>query len=69
MGTKIFKRAVRAHEIKIRDAAIQAIADTMEETHRFGSFDRKHLENCAARRLKAQFENRPWKVKKCPEVK
>jgi hypothetical protein len=43
---------VEDRQEKLKQAAIQAIADTMAETVRFGSFDRKYIEACAERRLK-----------------
>lgn len=43
MGTAVFTRIVTDHRV----AAIQAIADTMQETVRFGVFSRSYVERCA----------------------
>ncbi len=64
MGTAVFKRIVMERVRAVRDAAIVAIADTMEETTRFGCGSREYVEDCATRRLKAEVEGQPWTVNK-----
>lgn len=43
IGTTIFRRIMEEH----RQAGVQAVADTMEETVRFGNFNRQYIEGCA----------------------
>jgi len=43
IDTGIFRRIIEEH----REAGIQAVADTMEETVRFGLFKRPYVESCA----------------------
>ncbi|MBE7466923.1 MAG: hypothetical protein HS116_25920 [Planctomycetes bacterium] len=57
IGTQVFRRVVQEREELIRLAAIKAIADTMQETTRFGCFDRAYIEQCAAKRLRESLEN------------
>ena len=53
--TSIFLNRIREREafaaVKVRRAAVKAIADTMAETIRFGSFDRSYIEEIAEARL------------------
>jgi hypothetical protein len=51
MQTKVFIRIVEEREGRICKAATKAIADTMEETYRFGCFARDYIECCAKDRL------------------
>jgi hypothetical protein len=57
LGTAVFRRIVEEAKEKganlVRGPAIRAIADTMEETQRFGSHAREYLEECARMRLDA----------------
>ena len=51
IGTQVFRRVVQDREAALREAAVKAIADTMQETTRFGCFDRAYIEQCARQRL------------------
>lgn len=51
IDTRIFRRIVLEKQEEIKRAAIKAIADTMEETVRFGTFRRDYVEGCAEDRL------------------
>ncbi len=53
IDTKVFVRIVQEAKDTIRSAAIKSIADTMEETVRFGGFARQYVEQCAQSRLEA----------------
>lgn len=43
IDTRVFERIAKEN----RKAAIKSIADLMEQTCRFGTFNRKYVENCA----------------------
>ncbi|MCZ7647262.1 MAG: hypothetical protein M5U26_18735 [Planctomycetota bacterium] len=51
IGTQVFRKVVQDREASLRAAAIKAIADTMQETTRFGCFERAYIEQCARQRL------------------
>lgn len=52
IDTRVFERIVQETKETIKRAAIKSIADTMEETVRFGVFERVYIERCAYDRLK-----------------
>ena len=53
--TRVFQRILTERmadaAARVRRAAVKAIADTMEETARFGCFGRDYVEGCAEHRL------------------
>lgn len=51
IDTRVFRRIVSEARDKVRSVAIVMIADTMEETVRFGTFSRPYVEDCAIRRM------------------
>lgn len=55
MGTAVFRRITEEYFVKgfdkARDAGIRALTDTMEETVRFGTFDKQARERCATDRI------------------
>ena len=53
INTRVFERIVQEAKNTIKRAAIKSIADTMEETVRFGCFKRPYVERCAEDRLVA----------------
>jgi hypothetical protein len=46
----------------VLDTAKTVLADTMEETVRFGNFSRQYIEDCANRRLGDAMCGKRWKV-------
>ncbi len=50
IDTRVFRRIVQEH----REAGIQSVADTMQETVRFGTFSRPYVEGCAKDRYEAK---------------
>lgn len=57
LGTAVFRRIVEEAKASgadsVRGPAVRAIADTMEETVRFGCFRKEYIEDRAAARLEA----------------
>jgi hypothetical protein len=54
LDTSVFRRIVeeaKAGTAILRKAAVKAVADTMEETSRFGSYSRPYIEACAKDRI------------------
>ena len=60
IGTRVFGRIMQEN----RAAAVETIADTMEETARFGFKTRPATIDCASRRLDAQKAGKPWDVRR-----
>lgn len=59
IDTRVFIRIVKEIKTKVRQAAIKSIADTMEETARFGCFARQYVERCAEDRLERNYAQQP----------
>jgi hypothetical protein len=53
IDTAVFRRIVQEAKTAGRNAAVRAVADTMQETARFGTFARQYVEKCAQDRLDA----------------
>ena len=47
IGTAVFRRIIMETKHRFTEAAVTAVADTMEETVRFGCFRRPYIEGCA----------------------
>jgi len=47
IGTAVFKRIVRETHNNVYEKAVKVVADTMEQTYRFGCFKRDYIEGCA----------------------
>jgi hypothetical protein len=64
METRVFQRIIQEREEAVRRSAVEAIADTMEETNRFGWANRTYITKCARGRLEAHEDGQPWDVRK-----
>ena len=62
MDTRVFVRIIKEAKEKVLDTAKTVLADTMEETVRFGNFSRQYIEDCANRRLGDAMCGKRWKV-------
>lgn len=60
METRIFRRVVEEQKEQVRKAAVGVIADTMQETYRFGFRDRAFAVDRARDRLRAAESGEPW---------
>jgi hypothetical protein len=64
METRIFRRVVEEQKEKVRRAAVRAIADTMQETYRFGFAGRDFAIDRAKGRLRAAESGKPWSIRR-----
>jgi hypothetical protein len=64
LDTRVFIRIVEETKEKVLDTAKAVLADTMEETVRFGNFSREYIEDCANRRLGDAMYGKRWKARK-----
>ena len=62
MDTRVFLRIIKEAKEKVLDTAREVLADTMEETVRFGDFSREYIENCANRRISDAIKGKRWKA-------
>lgn len=60
METRVFRRVVEEQKEKVRQTAVGVIADTMQETYRFGFGDRNYAVDRARARLRAAESGDFW---------